>query len=325
VTTAAAIEAGEAIVLLDYAAGTQISRVNKGLRRRRSKSILGFWINTSTGRWSKGEDEDEDEERDPESPLIQRVVPIVQDNKNAALIRFDGYRPSEITSATLQHALLGGIELTFQLEEGETATEPVPSRDRRNAILIYEGTEGGAGVLSRLVQEPKLAEVARAALELMHYKNIDAAIASRQPALLESDQDAHCVKGCYRCLLSYYNQPDHELIDRTNPDACMLLLRLAGATVERRERQAAQVADTDGWLKAIEEWHLPPPSNESIIVDGLTVTLAWREHYVVAVPADFPPGLIAKLEAMAFTVCRLPQDVPLEAPPELVAVLGDLV
>ena len=28
--------------------------------------------------------------------------------------------------------------------------------------------------------------------------------------------DAHCVKGCYRCLLSYYNQPDHELIDRTD-------------------------------------------------------------------------------------------------------------
>ena len=326
VTTAAAVEAGDPVILLDYAAGTQISRVNKGLRRRKSKSILGFWINTSTGRWSKGEDEDEDEERDPESPLLQRVVPIVQDNKNAALIRFDEYRPSPTTATTLQHALLGGIELTFQLEEGETATEPVPSRDQRNAILIYEGTEGGAGVLSRLVQEPrKLAEVARAALELMHYKNIDAAIASREPALLESNQDAHCVKGCYRCLLSYYNQPDHELIDRTDPDACMLLLRLADATVERRKRQAAQVADADGWLKAIEQWHLPPPSIEPIIVDGRSATLAWREHYVVAVSADFPPELVAKLEAMGFTVCRLPRSVPSEAPPELVAVLGDLV
>jgi len=242
------------------------------------------------------------------------------------LIRFDEYRPSPTTATTLQHALLGGIELTFQLEEGETATEPVPSRDQRNAILIYEGTEGGAGVLSRLVQEPrKLAEVARAALELMHYKNIDAAIASREPALLESNQDAHCVKGCYRCLLSYYNQPDHELIDRTDPDACMLLLRLADATVERRKRQAAQVADADGWLKAIEQWHLPPPSIEPIIVDGRSATLAWREHYVVAVSADFPPELVAKLEAMGFTVCRLPRSVPSEAPPELVAVLGDLV
>jgi Lhr-like helicase len=326
VVSASAIENGGPVVLLDYAAGTQISRVNKGLRRRRSKSVLGFWINTSTGRWSKGEDEDEDEERDPESPLLQRVVPIVQDNKNAALIRFDGYRPSETTSATLQHALLRGIELTFQLEEGETATEPVPSRDRRNAILVYEATEGGAGVLSRLVQEPsKLAEIARAALELMHYKNIEAAIAARDPKLLETDHEAHCVLGCYRCLLSYYNQPDHELIDRTDPDACTLLVRLAGSIVEQRGNNPVSAAVTGGWLTAIQGWHLPPPSNEPLVVDGRVVPLAWREHRVAAVLADFPNELIARLEEMAFTVCALPDIVPSEAPPELVEALGDLV
>jgi hypothetical protein len=119
---------------------------------------------------------------------------------------FDNLRrglASETTSTTLQHALLCGLELTCQLEEGETSTEPVPSREKRNAILVYEATEGGAGVLTRVLQEPnKLGEVARAALDLMHFQNLDAAIEAQDPALLRSDPDARCVKGCYRCLLS---------------------------------------------------------------------------------------------------------------------------
>ena len=50
----------------------------------------------------------------------------------------------------------------------------------------------------------------------MHLENIDAAVAARDPILLRDKEGAECVKGCYRCLLSYYNQPDHELIDRTD-------------------------------------------------------------------------------------------------------------
>jgi hypothetical protein len=133
------------------------------------------------------------------------------------------------------------------------------------------------------------------------------------------------VKGCYRCLLSYYNQPDHELIDRTDLDARMLLLRLAGSTVEARASYAGRSGRSDGWLNALEEWHLPRPSAEPIVVDGQVIALAWREHRVAAVPANFPPEIIAKLEAMGFSVCELPDELPSEAPAELVELLGDLV
>jgi len=93
-------------------------------------------------------------------------VPIVQDNKNAALIRVFGEPLGDSAMATLQHALARGLDLVFQLEEGETLTEPVPTRDKRRAILAFESTEGGAGVLGRLTSEPQaLARVARAALE----------------------------------------------------------------------------------------------------------------------------------------------------------------
>lgn len=46
------------------------------------------------------------------------MVPIVQDNKNAALLRIPGRQVSETTMTTLQHALMRGLELVFQLEEG---------------------------------------------------------------------------------------------------------------------------------------------------------------------------------------------------------------
>ena len=79
-------------------------------------------------------------------PRSQRIVPIVQDYKNALLLRpvasFD-----DAQMATLQHALIRGIEIVAELEEGELLGEPMPRRDTRNAILLYEATEGGAGVL----------------------------------------------------------------------------------------------------------------------------------------------------------------------------------
>ena len=321
VQSALATVDGSPVLLLDYAPGALISRINKGLRRRRERNLFGFFINTSNGRWTKGDDEGEGEE-DPEVPRAQRVVPIVQDNKNAALLRFPDTRLSEVTAATLQHALLRGLELTFQLEEGETYTEPVPSREKRNAILVYEATEGGAGVLSRLLQEPgKLADVARAALTLMHYEDLDSAIIARDPALLANDPASRCVKGCYRCLLSYYNQPDHEFIDRTDPDACRILLKLAVATVVSKPL-APLHSGLEPWLDAFQAWGLPIPSPDPLTVDGVTIPLIWREHRVAAITNDVPAETISKLESKAFFIFILPGEIPAEPPQELLEVLG---
>lgn len=326
VHSAVARSDGAPVLLLDYAPGAMISRINKGLRRRKERTLFGFHINTSTGRWTKGEDEVENGDVDPEAPTAQRVVPIVQDNKNSALLRFPDIRPSETAAATFQHALLRGLELTFQLEEGETSTEPVPSRERRNAILVYEATEGGAGVLSRVLQEPgKLAEIARTALDMMHYENLEAAIEAQDAALLTTNPDARCVKGCYRCLLSYYNQPDHELIDRTDPDACRLLLRLAASTVHTIAPTACSDRNSEQWLNAFEAWRFPRPSADPLNVVGIAIPFVWREHRVAAVSNGSSADIITKLESMAFSVITLPKDVPTEPPAQLVELLGDLV
>jgi hypothetical protein len=320
VVSALASDADGPILSIDYASGATISRLNKGLRRRREKSIFGFGIDPATGRWT-GSPEEGDDDATPEGPVKQHVVPIVQDTKNAALLRLPAGPLPEAAMATLQQALARGIGLVFQLEEGELLTEPVPSRDSRRAILVYEATEGGAGVLRGLTTEPHaLALVARTALELMHYRNLDGAIAAVDPALLEEDPDAECVKGCYRCLLSYYNQPDHEHIDRTDDDVRRTLLRLASSEVAP-ERPSAGAGEVDAWAEALSRWGLPLPDGEPLVIDGAVLPLAWRAHLAAAAFGPVAHGVRAALEALGFGVITVPDEPGDTPPPELAEML----
>lgn len=318
--SAKAQSGGGSILELDYGAGARISRINKGLRRRKNKSELGFWIDPVSGRWAKGPDESETP--DPELPATQLVVPFVQDAKNALLIRFADSIPSQVTSATVQHALLRSIELTFELEEGETASEPLPTAETRRSILFYEATEGGAGVLSGILQEPaKLAQIARTAIELMHYEGIDAAAAAEDPNLLVTVPHAHCVKGCYRCLLSYYNQLDHEVIDRTDEAALTILLRLTRSVVSTSDK-SIPTGPSSPWHKAIMNWGLPAPAGTPLLAEGTQFSLVWREHRVVGTTDGLSPEAARALNDMAFDVVVLPAKPPTEAPDELIRALG---
>ena len=62
-------------------------------------------------------------------------------------------------------ALKCAIQIHYQFEDNELAAEPLPDEKHRHLLLIYEATEGGAGALRRLLDEPEaLSEVAREAL-----------------------------------------------------------------------------------------------------------------------------------------------------------------
>ncbi len=169
-----------------------------------------------------------------ESRTVQRVTPFVEDTKNVLLVRPQGIL-SESGLVTLQHALKRGIEQEFQLEEAELAVEALPDRERRNAFLFYEAAEGGAGVLTRLTSDPKaFSRVAQRALEICHY-------CTKSGTWKDSDDlenlETNCEAGCYRCLLSYYNQTDHSLIDRRNVEVLDFLSRLI-----RADHQEVQTA-----------------------------------------------------------------------------------
>jgi len=276
-------EGDRRLITLQYANGAEISRLNKGLKRRADKSILGFGIDPSSGRWV-ALDEEPEAETPPDEIKAERIVPIVRDTKNALLLRFENADElSETALTTVQHALMRGIEIAYQLEEGEILGEPLPSRENRRAILAYEATEGGAGVLNRLISDGKaLARVAREALKIMHFDKVDEAIQGSDASILTDHSNTACVKGCYRCLLSYFNQPDHELIDRTSDDAKRLLVSLARAELSVLADETDGSAGDSAWTQVFSAAGLPKPDAKGVQLAGERIPFAWPSHFVAA-------------------------------------------
>ncbi|MBF0140164.1 MAG: DEAD/DEAH box helicase [Magnetococcales bacterium] len=230
--TSLKISEGEDVLLeIRYGPAATLWRINLGWRRRKEKSIFGFNIDVTSGVWSKDEQAPEDvDDTLEQAKSVQRITPYVEDRRNIMILQ-----PKEMmddaTMATLQYAFKRGIEATFQLEESELAAEPMPERGRRNAVLYYESAEGGAGVLTRLVTDPEaVRKVARNALEILHFSAKSEEWRNHGEL---TDTNDHCEAGCYRCLLSYYNQPEHALLDRKNPVVLDLLCRLTRCRAEK--------------------------------------------------------------------------------------------
>lgn len=287
------------VARLRYGPGAEISRLNKGLRRRAVQSEHGFLINPLNGSWAKAEDDDG--EPDPTRAHNQPIVPWVLDRKNALLLQLTEPDVTTTTVATLQYALKRGIESVFQLEESELLAEPLPDRKTRNGVLFYEATEGGAGVLTRLVHDPDaLARVARAALRIIHLDvPIEDGPLPAQGALKDLPGTS-CVAGCYRCLLSYYNQPDHPSIDRRDALARSLLLRLATVktSVPRPgvlpTSAAPDGADAPAGFDA-SALGLPTADKLDFEHEGTRVVALWRQRRVALIPeAADAASLVAK-------------------------------
>ncbi|WP_375210992.1 DEAD/DEAH box helicase [Hyphococcus sp.] len=321
--TEAEFNCGEKSILsLQYANSAEISRINKGLKRRREKTLLGFNIDPRTGYWAKADDEDADVDAPPDIVQPVRIVPIVRDRKNSLLLRFrEPTSYEQGTIATVHHALLRGVEVIFQLEEGEVLGEPLPARDNRRSILAYEATEGGAGVLSRLVEDPHaIGRVAREALKLMHFDKVDEAIAAGDANLLVSLEGEACIRGCYRCLLSYFNQPDHELIDRTSNEAKQMLVDLARGEVVIAGRSRRPGAER-GWEAVFKSIGLPAPDHEPIEFQGEEVAFSWRSYFVAATDRALSDKAGEAAEAKGWTVFVLPRDISDGLPEGLTAIL----
>ena len=306
VRQASAADAEGEIARLSYGPSATITRLNKGLRRRADKKTLGFQIDPVSGYWAKNADEDDN--NDPTASPRQWIVPSVQDRKNALLFTPSDISRSQVAVTTLQHALLRGIEAVYQLEEGEILAEPMPKRDERNGFLLYEATEGGAGVLVRLVAEPdSLAKVARKALQVMHFALDDEGPLPVDPMAFTDQPGTACVAACYRCLMSYYNQPDHELIDRRDEGARRTLLRLAGGTTKAQGSSTPETAPTGdeavrAWREEAARRALPAPDPEPLAVGDSLVPLLWRRHYVVVALPGAGADHISDLEDLGFEV-----------------------
>jgi ATP-dependent helicase YprA (DUF1998 family)/very-short-patch-repair endonuclease len=299
---------GEKLASLTYAHSSIIWRINLGWRRRKNKEQYGFMLDTERGYWEKSDQEVNDDNADePFSNRIARVIPYVEDRRNALI-----YQPvtplSETQMASLQAALKNAIQIHYQLEDRELAAEPLPGSNDRRQILFYEAAEGGAGVLRCLVDEPQdLAQVASRALELCHF-DPDSGLDMRHAPGAKED----CEAACYNCLMSYYNQSEHSLLDRKEivhhlqmlatshvlgapasiPRSAQLenLLRLAESELERR------------WLQFLEshDYHLPSRAQVSIPQCNTRPDFIYDDAqaviYVDGPPHDFPERCKRDLE-----------------------------
>jgi superfamily II DNA/RNA helicase/very-short-patch-repair endonuclease len=315
---------------LQYAPTATVWRMNLGWRRRKDKEIYGFNIDPVSGYWSNDEQAPKDENENAELDKIQaqRISPYVEDRRNILLIN-PSIPLDEKAMATLQFAIKRGIEAEFQLEESELMVEPLPGRDDRRTMLFYESAEGGAGVLTRLATDPAaLQRVARKALEIMHYASPDN---SWDHSSLENASE-ECDAACYRCLLSYYNQPDHELLDRKLSDVTVLLCSLTSASLEigqnnangedqmatLREQSASSLEQT--WLDFIEHHQLRKPDlaqhyleaqqtrPDFIYKDALALIYVDGPHHEQPGQRSFDHNLTRELTDVGFTVIRFTRD-----------------
>lgn len=193
---------GHELLRLMYAPTARLWTINHGLRRQQDDT--GFRLDMRTGRWL-GQEEKGDI---PSEAIRNNVRLFVRNTANILLVYAPGTRLKPEALPTLQYALARGIQNVFQVEGNELHSELIGS-DNYRGILLSEATEGGLGVLRPLVEEPAaLAEVARQALEILHF---DAEGNDQRPP---TDEDEGCARACYDCLLSYYNQSEHERLDR---------------------------------------------------------------------------------------------------------------
>lgn len=191
---------------LQYGPSATIMIINHGWK---GKNIPGFLIDTESGELLQEESLVEEistsSKNVSKTKRLERLKLAVFDTQNILRLNIINRELKENRNfeTTLLYALERGIEEYFQLEDSELVGELIGEGDGK-ALFFYEASEGGAGVLRRLVEEPfALSEVTKTALSIMHF----------DPKTGEDlANDKH--HACYECLLSYSNQLHAAVLNR---------------------------------------------------------------------------------------------------------------
>lgn len=282
---------------LKYGDAANIWRINLGWTKRANKKQHGFLIDIERGYWEQENAKEEDVDDEDMSNRITRIIPYVEDHRNALILTPD-YNESEDESfmATLQAAIKTAIQINYELEGNELAAEPLPSRAKRQSIMFYESSEGGAGVLRRILEDPSaIKQLARKALELCHF-NPDTGEDKKRA--LGSKED--CEAACYDCLMSYGNQYDHPILDRMKIKD--YLMALINSSVEassdelsrpQKYEQLYRLCDSGlekKWLDLIYQNNFGLPSHAQFLIESCkTKPDFYYSNYQVAVYIDGPP------------------------------------
>lgn len=191
----------------------RILLLNRGVREREGEP-RGFTLCGRCHRWLMGKNADEEHVGTPtrrgECPQSARADDLLghlwlMKTLRSDLALLDVPLPEGVEAetfyTTLLHTWLRALMVAFNLDDSELAgfLAPGPDDETPWRIVLYETSVGGSGVLASLAEPGRLEMAVRRARELLH----------------ESDPQGGCERACYDCLLSFYNQRVHELLDRT--------------------------------------------------------------------------------------------------------------
>ena len=158
-----------------------------------------FLIHQRTGVWKSESDRNDKKLPEEDRNLIREVKLFT--SVTADCLYIEPQRTLNLSAAgvvTLMYAFKEAIQAQFQVEPREIACT-LQGDERHPNILFYESSEGTLGILSRLSTEPGQWE----------------RLVTRAWAICRLEEDAfHTLPATYDDLLSYYNQPDHEIINR---------------------------------------------------------------------------------------------------------------
>lgn len=190
---------GVSLMNMIYGQSTELIKINWKANRTPSE---GFAIDKRNGKWLTKKDLEKTETHENKKD----VLIFVRDTSDTLFIQplsSLSLTPEQVTS--LSYAIKRGIERLFQVEENEIGVRVMGTNEKPN-ILIYEASEGSLGILSQLIQEPvRMKELFTESYRCMHYDPITKE---------ETDMGKSLPKASYQDLLSYYNQRDHDILDR---------------------------------------------------------------------------------------------------------------
>ena len=202
---------GNHLLNLRYIPAARLISVNAGWR---SKQTEGFPIGMTSGNWRgtmPGPNDNIDEKH--------RIVKLWTSNLADALyiepVQALGLEPKGVV--TLQYALKRAIETLFQVEPNEIGASVMGDPESPN-IILYEAAEGSLGVLSQFVENvetfQKIIEVAE---KICRY-----------------DDGEYKAPASYDDLMSYYNQRDHQHLDRFLIQNALSKLKLADIELRKK-------------------------------------------------------------------------------------------
>jgi superfamily II DNA/RNA helicase len=193
--------AGIKIMNMIYGQATELIKINWKSKRSPSE---GFSIDKRNGKWLTLKELQNQETIDNKKD----VLIFVRDTADTLYIQplsSLNLSPEQVTS--LSYAIKRGIERLFQVEENEIGVRVLGTMEKPN-ILIYEASQGSLGILSQLILEPvRMKELFTESYRCMHFNPITKE---------ETDLGKTLPKATYQDLLSYYNQRDHEILNRHN-------------------------------------------------------------------------------------------------------------